>query len=198
MHAMWPFGRKKVADRLGAVAVGEPMAVDVLTSVVSPNAVVSPVSGMRSALLQVELVERLPEEQRQNGAFSGGEGAVFDRFVSLGVALFLVLRDRDGDEISVVAGRARLDAAASRNGGTPLATVPAELVGFLRRATGRGVICYRELPLLEGDKVRLRAVVEPSQTVVTSGYRSGSKVRYLVRDDLAVVILEETVEAPAW
>lgn len=199
---MWLFARKKVANRLGAVTTaGAPLAVDVLTTVVSPNAVRSPVSGLVSALLQIELVERVPLDQGQAVAFEGGDGAGSDAFVSLGTALFgdiVILRDADGDEISVVSGRARFDAATPRNGGTPLATVPAELVGFLRRATGRGVVCYREFPLLEGDKVRLKATVEPSQSVVSSGYRSGTKVRYVARDDLALVILEEIFETPSW
>jgi hypothetical protein len=190
---MWPFGRKNVAARLGEVTRGEPGAVDVLTTVVSANVVTSPVSGMCSALLQIELLERVPTQE-------GDGDAAIDRFESLGIALFgdlLVLQDGAGDEISVVAGRARLD-VANRHGGTTLTRVPAELVPFLRRATGRGAICYREFPLLEGDKVRLKAIVEPSQAVVTTGYRSGSKLRYLARDDLALVVLEEIFEAPEW
>lgn len=197
---MWPFERKKVAVRLGAVPAGEAGAVVVLTTVVSANVVTSPLSGLQSALLQIELLERIPAEQGRTEAF-GGEGSLYDDFASLGHVTFgqvLLLRDRDGDEISVVAGRARFDVTTPRNGGTPMANVPAELVPLLRRASGRGVICYRELPLLQGDRVLLKAIVESSQTVVTSGYRSGASVRYVARDDLGLVVLEEVFEAPAW
>ena len=197
---MWPFERKPIVTRLGAVPVGEAAAVVVLTSVVSSNVVTSPVSGISSALLQVELLERVPIGQGRTEAF-GAEGSLHDDFVSLGRATFgqvLVLRDQGGDEISLVVGRARFDVTTPRNGGTPIASVPAELVPFLRNASGRGVVCYREFPLLQGDKVLLRAVVEPSQAVVTGGYRSGSSLRYVARDDLGPVVLEEVIEAPAW
>jgi len=80
----------------------------------------------------------------------------------------------------------------------PIASVPAELVPFLRRASGRGVVCYRELTLGTGDSIRLKAVVEPSTSVVASGYRSGTRRTYVARDDLAPVVLEELFEAPPW
>ena len=196
---MWPFEGKKVASSLGAIA-GEPGSVDVLTSVVSTNVVTSPVSGMQSALLQIELLERIETQQRPLEAF-GGDAEGLDYFASLGVALFgdvLVLRDAAGDEISIIASRARFEPTTPFNGGVPIARVPAELVPFLRRASGRGVVCYRELALLQGDKVRLTAVVEPSQSVIAAGYRSGTQLRYLARDDLGPVVLTEVIEAPGW
>lgn len=199
---MWPFGRRKIATRLGAVGAGDAGPVEVLVSVVSPNVVTSPISGLQSALLQVELLERIALAQGHGQAFGGAfgrDGGAYDEFVSLGLVLLgeiLVLRDAHGDEISVVTGRARFESATPRNGGTPIDRVPAELVPLLRRASGRGIVCYREFLLVEGDKVRLKAVVEPSQVVVTSGYRSGATVRYLARDDLAPVVLEEVLELP--
>ena len=69
---------------------------------------------------------------------------------------------------------------------------------LLRKATGRGVVCYRELTLGTGDSVRLKAVVEPTTSVVASGYRSGTRRTYVARDDLAPVVLEEVFEAPPW
>ena len=101
---MEPFARKRVATRLGAVPVGEPGAVEVLTSVVSRNVVASPLSGLHCALLQIELVERIPLAQGGSRAL-GSDGGPYEDFVSLGHVTFgqiLVLRDPDGDEISLV------------------------------------------------------------------------------------------------
>jgi hypothetical protein len=171
---MWRFGGKKIAARLGAIAAGEPAAVDVVASVVSPNVVTSPVTGTLAALLQVELLER--------------DTLALE---SLGLALFgeiLVLRDADGDELSVVARRARLELATPHTGGTPIDRIPAELVPFLRRSRGHGIVCYREFALREGDKIRVKAVVEAS----------GATRRYVARDDLSAVVLEELFEPPGW
>ena len=195
---MWPFGRKKVWNRLAAA--GEPRTpvhVSVLTTIVSPSSVVSPFTGMRAGLLLVELVERIPLSNDQG---AGGED-VSDRYDLLGTVVLgdvATLRDEDGDEITIVARRARIEPALPRRGGTPIMRMPAEVVPLLQRATGRGVICYRELTLSTGDKLRLRAVVEPTQSIVADGYRSGTRVTYVARDDLEPVVLEEVFEAPAW
>jgi hypothetical protein len=152
---------------------------------------------MRAGLLLIELVERAPLSNEQG---AGGED-VSDRYDLLGTVVLgdvATLRDEDGDEITIVARRARIEPALPRRGGTPVARVPAEVVPLLQRATGRGVICYRELALSTGDKLRLRAVVEPTQSVVADGYSEGTRVTYVARDDLEPVVLEEVFEAPAW
>lgn len=135
-----------------------------------------------------------------NDQGAGGED-VSDRYDLLGTIVLgdvATLRDEDGDEITIVARRARIEPALPRRGGTPITRMPAEIVPLLQRATGRGVICYRELTLSTGDKLRLRAVVEPTQSIVADGYRSGTRVTYVARDDLEPVVLEEVFEAPAW
>ena len=200
---MWPFGRKKVAARLAAASGGggagrEPVSVSVLTTIVSPGSVVSPLTGMHAAMILVEVLERIP--LIPSGQADQGD-SVSDVFNLLGVVVLgdvVTLRDDDGDEINVVVGRAQLAPQLPRRGGTPVTRVPPEIVPILGRATGRGVVCYRELTLGQGEKVRLKAVVEPSQSVVMSGYRSGTRVTYVARDDLAPVVLEEVFEAPSW
>ncbi|HSO36764.1 MAG TPA: hypothetical protein VLT33_29765 [Labilithrix sp.] len=192
---MWPFGQKREASRLAAIPVGETRAVAVLTTVVSENVVTSPVSGLASALLQVDLLERVSP-----GHAGRQDGTLDDDFNHLGRATFgqvLILRDGDGDEISVVGGRARFE-PSTQTGGNPITKVPPELVPFLRRATGRGVLCCREATLRTGDRVLLKAVVQPTLRVVTAGYRSGTNLSYVTRDDLAPVVLVEVVDAPAW
>lgn len=194
---MWPFGSKKVWDRLAAASAREPVQVSVLTTIVSPSAVVSPFTGMRAGILLVELVERIPVENDQG---AGGE-VVSDTYALLGTVILgdvTTLRDEDGDEISIVARRAHIEPALPRRGGTPITRMPPEIAPLLQRTSGRGVLCYRELTLSTGDKLRLKAVVEPTQSVVAEGYRSGTRVTYVARDDLGPVVLEEVFETPAW
>jgi hypothetical protein len=201
----WPFGRKALPGRLAAASAappagqaGAPVSVSVVTTIVSPSSVTSPLTGLRAAIIHLEIVERVPLVRDQG---MGSEDETSDVYNSLGVVILgdvATLRDEDGDEITIVAHRARIQPALMRRGGTPLGRVPPEVVPLLANASGRGVICYRELPLAMGDAVRLKAMVEPTQSVVATGYRSGTRVTYVARDDLAPVVLEEIFEAPAW
>ncbi len=205
VESMWPFGREKVWDRLAAASAHggaqgggppEPVHVSVLTTIVSPSLVVSPFTGMRAGILLVELLERIPV------ANEGDSGVTSDVYAILGTVVLgdlATLRDEDGDEITVVARRAQIKPALPRRGGTPITHMPPEVAPLLQRSSGRGgVLCYRELTLSTGDKLRLRAVVEPTQSIVADGYRSGTRLGYVARDDLGPVVLEEIFETPAW
>lgn len=206
---MWPVGRKKVWDRLAAASThggDEPgeaqlVHVSVLTTIVSPSTVVSPFTGMRAGFVLVELVERIPTtNDPSDGGEAGGE-AVSDAYDVVGRFVLgdvVTLRDADGDEITIVSRRARIEPALPRRWATPITRMPPELVPLLQGATGRGVLCYRELAVSAGDKLRLRAVVEPTSSIVADGYRSGTRLTYRARDDLAPVVLEEVFEAPPW
>ena len=109
----------------------------------------------------------------------------------------LRLRDDDGDEISLVASRVRFE-VSTVTAGQPITDIPVALAPFLKNATGRGVLCSQEHALRKGDSVLLQAVVEPSLRGGPDGYRSGAKVAYVARDDLAPVVLVEVVDLPAW
>lgn len=190
-----------MGGRLAAAAGGRssgPREVSVLTTIVSADSVVSPMSGLRAALVDIEILERI---RRSPGAARGSiEETDTDTFELLGTFVcgdVLTLRDEDDDEITIVARRARIDPQLSFRKGTPLTRVPPELAPLLSRATGRGVICYRELLLREGDKLRLKAVIEPSQSVVSNGYRSATRSSFVARDDLALVVLEEVSASPS-
>lgn len=111
----------------------------------------------------------------------------------------VTLRDPDGDEITIVTRRARIVPALPRRTGTPIEQIPAEVVPLLAKSSGREVVCYSELMLSAGDQLRLTAWVEPSRSVVSAGYRSGTRVTYVARDDRnELVLLEEIFEAPAF
>lgn len=197
---MWPLRHEKVAGRLAAASAPpapgeprEPVRVSLRATILSPSSIVSPFTGMRAAVLHVELLERFTTER---GAGDGPMVSEMDR--SLGILVVgdvVTLRDDDGDEINVVARRARVDPLLPRRGGTPLTRVPPEVVPMLQRASGRGVVCYRELLLRQGKAVRLKAIVEPARTI---GHGSGSRITYVARDDLECVTLEELLEAPPW
>jgi hypothetical protein len=184
----------KVWNRLASGAA-EPFAVSVLTTIVSPPLVVSPFTGVRAGFVFVELLERTsrsndPAEEDEKGRDH------YDLLTTVVLGDVATLRDEDGDEITIVARRARIEPALPRHGGATITHMPPEIVPLLRKATGRGVLCYRELTLSTGDKLRLRAVVEPTTSVVAYGHRSGTRVTYVARDDLAPVVLEEVFEAP--
>lgn len=193
---MWPFGKKK-ANRLASSAPsGAPTEVRVEVTVASPNDVTSELTGLRAALFLVTLVERRPI-YRESGAGSADE--VADAYVELGSVMWgdtLLLRDDDGTEVTVVARRAFVGFATPHHGGTPLARVPPELAPMMSRASGRGVLCFRENPIRQGDRYRLTAAVEAVPAVVSSGYRSGAGLRFIARDDVSPVKLEEIFEVP--
>lgn len=198
---MWPFGRNKVWTRLAAASAAEaagepprPVAIAALTTIVSAPDVVSPFTGMRTCILVIEVVERIPP----TNARGLGNEVVSDLFEPLGTVVLgdmATLRDLDGDEITVVVRRARFALAHPAGAAMPLARAPAEIVPLLQRATGRGVVCYRELALGPGERLLLKAVVEPSTRVVGAGYRSGTRTTYVARDDLARVVLEEVFDS---
>ena len=192
---MWPFEDDKAWDRLAGGGSQEPFRVSVLTTLVSPPVAVSPFTGLRAGIVRVELVERMPESSDSHTELVGSDYELLGSVVLGDVA---TLRDDDGDEITIMVRRASIRPASPGRGGTPITRMPPELVPLLPRATGRGVLCYRELPLSSGDRVRLRAVVEPTRSVVADGYRSGTRVTYLARDDLGPVVLEEVFDVPSW
>ena len=196
---MGPLGRQRLARRLaGASAPApageaqEPVRVAVLTTLVSPSLLVSPLTGARAAILVIEIVERIALSAPGQDARSASRG---ERGESLGFIVLgdvVTFRDEDGDEIALVVRRARVEPALAQHGGTPLSRAPAEVVPLLRRASGRGVVCYRELALVTGAVLRINAIVEPARSL--SGSRSGARVTYVARDDLAPVVLEEIGE----
>lgn len=193
---MWPFGKKRPNRLASGGPGGAPTEVRVEVVVASPNDVTSQLTGMRAALFLVSLLERRAV-YRQGGA--GGNEEIADAYVELGTIMWgdtLVLRDDDGTEVTVVARRAFVGFATPHHGGTPLGKVPPELAPMMSRASGRGVLCFRESPIRQGDRYRLTATVEAVPAVVSSGYRSGAGLRFIARDDLSSVKLEEIFEVP--
>ena len=182
---MWPFTRKRVGRRFAVAGTGQPAEVEVLAKVSSPNVVTSPINGTRAALLRIEVVERLHAPDRDAPA---------ERYSLLGTTVLgdvVTLVDEAGAELSIIAHRAHFPSSTPRAPAATLERLPPELAPLLKRATGRGVICYRELPLRQGDEVLVRAFIEATTAVIASGYRDAPTVRYVARSDLGVVEIEE-------
>ena len=190
---MWPFVRRDSLARLDG-----PTPIDVVTRIVSPNDVPSPTSGLKAAFVHIEVVERVPEVVE--GVLPWLRDAR-DDFVSLGGVIFgdLLTLEISSEEsvfaVEVVARRAQFSVAAIRFGATPMQHTVPELVPIVSRASRGGVICYREHLGLHGERLRLRATVEPVKSVVGSCYRSAAIERLVVRDDLGPVLLDEMLES---
>ncbi len=190
--------KKKARTRLDAQThLDGPTEVNLLGTVISPNAITSSVSGVTAALFQLELVERLA---RAAPHFFASSHEVADIYAFLGstvVGELLVLETEDGAQITIAARRARLAFATGYDTATPLTNPPPELIPHLRNASGLGVICFREQTIRAGDRFRLEAIVESVPSVGVEGYRSTAGVRFVVRAD-ADALLTEILETPSW
>ena len=164
---------------LGDLA-GGPCPVEIDAVVVSPNVVTSPMSGLRAALIELDVREHVADGL-------GDEGT------SLGTVVLgdlLTLRTADGFEVLLVARRVQLLFVLLAAQSVALSQMLPEIVPLLTRSKGKGVLGYRENALSEGDEVRLRAVVE---AVPASRFGTPEEVPHhcVVRDDLAPVVLQQ-------
>jgi hypothetical protein len=102
----------------------------------------------------------------------------------------VLVLEAPGRVVTLVARRARFEAAWPRPA-VALASLPAELVPYVRAARGRGTLAVREHVLPKGQRVRLAAHVERVSSVgASASARVASSVgRYVVRDDLGPVVL---------
>jgi hypothetical protein len=144
---------------LAGITAPTPVAMEMI--VLSRNLAQSPFDGARAALFRIDVVEG----DRDLGAIVVGDT--------------LVLGASDG-AVTLVATRATFVFYDRWIAPTPLVTTPPEIVALLRGASGSGALAYRAHALANGQRVILRAVVEPA------GSRS-----FVTRHDLAPVIVEE-------
>jgi hypothetical protein len=154
--------------------------LDAVATVVTPNAHTSPISGERGAFFHVDVLEVGPLEGPAS-ARSVGE-VVFGDLVTLsvlvddppkaGVARRSRIDDVEGRawRIDLVARKVALEFADVRPAPMPIALVPPELVPIVQRASGLGRLCWREHVVRSGDRLRIRAVVESSGTLLVVRY----------------------------
>ena len=185
---MWPFGRRGVETRLTGIETDT--EVELVGTMRSPNAVTSPFTGQRGAIIHLEILERVVLDRQERRALSAGP----ERDDSLGEIILgelVYLGSEDGPELSFIARRARFRFRVTpRRETSPLATIPEHLLPHLRSRTGAGALFFREHVVQEGDRLRLQAIVEPAEHAPFGSYRSAPRVAFAARDDLAPVFLE--------
>lgn len=188
---MWPFADRslRLEDIVG------PTRIDVVVRVVSANNVTSPLSGFKAAFVRLEALERVPR-RKEDDRVGDAEDLFSLGAVILGDLVTLSLANEITVELPV--RRAELRLVSERTGVMPVHRAVPELVPLFVHARRSGVLCQREHLVLRGDRLRFHAVVERTSQVVAVGYRSGVSERLVVRDDLAPIILDEVLEAPAF
>ncbi|MBW2458753.1 MAG: hypothetical protein JRI68_29915 [Deltaproteobacteria bacterium] len=153
----------------------EPVAAYLRGKVASADTVVSPITGARAALIQWYLFARRPGDE-------------FERLLDQGLfGSGLLFRSFDGLVRVPTAGLKVYFAAANA---TALLVPPQLPEPYRKLATtaeahgcaARGELHYRELLLMSGRPVRLRATVGPIEGA--GSYRVPGDAQYAVRDDL--------------
>ena len=145
------------------------MDLDVVATVISPDAVRAPMSAESAAVVHVDALK----EARAGDPFPA----------VVGTAIFGdLLRLRwDGGEIDLVVRRATFGFTSLYAPPPPVAHVPAELIPLLQR----GATAFRERLIRRGDRLRLRVRAER--------YSASEEARFVVRDELAAIRLDEVL-----
>jgi hypothetical protein len=154
-----------------------PTPVDVRGVLVSPDAVVSPVTGQAAAILQFYVIV-LGAPAR--GFFSSPTP---DRLLESGIYGDAVLIRVDGATVRVPVGNLDVYFAGANRPAVPLPPT-SPLVDDLRPETQmlarQGGLHYRELFITSGERVRLRGVVAPMEG--DNPYRTGAGVSFMLVD----------------
>lgn len=179
---MWPFGDSAIDFE----AIDQPIRVDVVATLLSPNVVQSPISALRGAFVHVQVVQqRVYDPQRELLEDKVLGSMVYGDLAELEVEsrgkrhrLTLVLRRVGfvflGDGTTTLVER-----------GLP------ELMAVYALARVGGALVHHERVFTQGDRFRLRAHVGRESTVGENGYRSAPASRLLVHTDLGVTRLDE-------
>jgi hypothetical protein len=182
---MWPFGPKTSLE-----GVEGPTRLRLACRVASPNDVASPLTSQRVALVSVVVVER-------RSAVQGGESSQSAEWLEpVGTILFadrLRLAVEDSDVVLDVPLEAAEFRFADTRSAFPLEAVPPALREIVARAPGRGLLCFREDALLQGDRVELEATVRPAAR--GGAYRSAAGTFEIAEGPVTV---EERLELPSW
>jgi hypothetical protein len=178
-------------------AVAAPTHLDVAAHVVGDDSLVSPFTGMPAAALVVVLTQR---RTVGSGDSRGHETTVFDLLGSSILGETLRLRPEGSPvEIDVPVASIRFRHPPEHLGMLLLErALPPSLEPLAHAANGEGPLYFRETTLRAGDRVRLRATVEPSTRFMPSGYREQARRVLVTRPALAPVELEELLDVPAW
>lgn len=185
------FGGRKLSE------LRRPERVTAVGVISSSNDLESPLTGLAGAAFHVGLFERysLDEAGGRNEGTSEHLAPLGD--VVIGDRLLLT-SEPEGLLIEVPLERARFSFRVASRAAMPLEVVPPELAAIAARAVGRGLLCYKEAILGRGDRVALRATLEPQGGSGMGGYRSMERAALAARPDLGDIEIEEILEVPRW
>jgi hypothetical protein len=197
---MWAFRRRVTT----LARVEAPTAVDLVTTIVSPDQVTSPFTGRAAAAIHFEVFEVALgwrggiKEHREiviatAGQFSPNDYEAGPRWRSLGAAVVgdsILLRTDDGSQLTANARHAEVHYERPTDEGRCSASALLELGSLFERPSEGVRLWFRERRLCNGDRVRLRATVEPAPGIVSTEYRSHAAPAFATRGDLAAIKLD--------
>jgi len=171
-----------------------PTAVSFEGTVVTPDTVTSPLTGLRAAALRVTLLARrmapgqsaMTRDAVKVDLGGGGGPDVFTRIGDVWYGASFVLADAEGRQVVVATAGLGLRAATVDRSATPIGTAPPPELAPLLAAAPEGLVCYRESLVHCGDRMRLRATVFPT-----------APGRWETRADVGPVVLQSLASAPS-
>lgn len=169
--------------------LSEPTWVTVEARVASPNETRSPVTGMRAAMFRWQVFSR---ETDPDGA--AGNLAHYTPVQSGLMADGALVLSCEGRTILLPFPGYEARFRVNDDFGDPIeAPLPA---GMLPDAMPPGLACYRELPLLHGDPVRLTARILPLGSTAGGAYRSAHTTDFIASYDEGPAVVEDLSPSP--
>jgi hypothetical protein len=172
--------------------ISGPTRVSIRGRLASPNETVSPMTGLRAALIELTAGARAMEYD----ATQDREIEVFRPLGTLVLGSPSVLVETAGGLVEIPTAGLRLAFANVQNLAVTSIDrpLPTDLQAVMDRID-RGVASYRELSISQGDAVRLEAVVGPRRT--GPGGAGASDAAWEARPDLGPVVLHDESVAGA-
>ncbi len=165
----------------------EPVRVDLVARVRTPNLMTSPITGMTGALIEVGLLDWLSLTTDGGAA---GPGSI-ERFTRLGSVLYgaeLTVADARGTTL-FIPGPAIKRFVPLTNRGLPVEKpLPPELASLAR--ISRHVLAYQESLVREDDKVRVVGTVRLGAGIERSGYRDVPTQRLVAAESEPLTLYE--------
>lgn len=175
-----------ILRRSGLAFASGPVSVSLKARVASPSTVVSPMTGMRSAFIELVVGERRVVQSADDGQREIEE---FERLGSMIVGGSLLLESEDGlIEVPTEGVRFAFPGVANLSVTNVDRPLPKELQHVMNRIL-KGTACYREHTLSEGDPVTLTGMVGPK--VARKGGASAEDAAWIARPDLGPVTVRD-------
>jgi len=165
----------------------EPVRVDVVARVLSPNVVTSPMTGMSAALVEVGLLDWL-SLNTDGGAAGPGSIEHFTRLGSVVYGAELTVADARGTTLFIPAPAIKRFVPLTNRGLRVEKPLPPELVPFTR--TSQHVLAYQESLVRENDNVRIVGTVRLGAGIERSGYRDAPTQKLVAAESEPLTLYE--------